>query len=155
MTNKPNPFISTFISPPLPSSVTTHQASRLHLTLSLFVFFSRTTRSRRARSRRRTRCTPPRYGATGWWPRRCPRAPSSPPAPSAPAPSSAGYLEEGRRWEGGREGDQIFRAPHQSSATEIRCYTGSVFQGISGQVYLINLYYFINKIIIKNPGITL
>lgn len=54
---------------------------------------SRTTRSRRAQSRHRTRCTPLRYGAIGWWPHRCQRVPASPPAPSVPAPSSAGYLE--------------------------------------------------------------
>lgn len=53
---------------------------------------SRTTRSHPALSRHRTRCTPRRCGATGWWRRRCPPAPSWLPAPAAPAPSSAGYL---------------------------------------------------------------
>lgn len=87
--------------------------------LFFLLTFSQTTRSRRARSRRRTRCTPPRCGATGWWPRRCPQALAWPPAPSAPAPSSAGYLEDGGGWGGGRMDvgleHQVFRNSIKSS----------------------------------------
>uniref|UniRef100_A0A673MMY7 CR032 protein n=1 Tax=Sinocyclocheilus rhinocerous TaxID=307959 RepID=A0A673MMY7_9TELE len=40
------------------------------------------------------RCTPPRCGATGLWPRRSPRARVWPLAPAAPPPSSAGSLRD-------------------------------------------------------------
>lgn len=43
------------------------------------------------RSRPRSRCTPPRCGGTGWWPRHCPPRPASP-APAAPPPCAAGSL---------------------------------------------------------------
>ncbi len=49
-------------------------------------------RPRRTRSRLRSRCTPRRFCATGWWPRRSPRARVWPLAPAAPPPSSDGSL---------------------------------------------------------------
>lgn len=102
-----------------------HHPPRPRLYLALYeLYFSQTTHSHRAQSRRQTRCTPQRYGAIGWLPRRCRRAPSLPPAPSAPAPSGAGYLE-GRK--GGRMGEKRivtkYLGPfYQSSTITIRCY---------------------------------
>lgn len=55
--------------------------------------FSLTNHSHQTRSRRRSRCTPRRCAATGWWPRHCQRARASPPAHAAPAPSSAESLQ--------------------------------------------------------------
>lgn len=51
-----------------------------------------TTRPRRTlKSHPQSRCTPPRCGATGWLPRRCPQRPASP-APAALPPCGAGSL---------------------------------------------------------------
>lgn len=91
-----------------PVTTTTTTTHRAPVTLVNNHYLSQTTRSRPARSRRRTRCTPRRCGGTGWWPRRCPRAPSWPPAPSAPEPSSAGCLE--RRKGGGGGSRRVSRS---------------------------------------------
>lgn len=53
----------------------------------------------RTRTHPRSRSTPRRCGATGWWPRRCPRVRVWPPAPAAPPLSAAECLK-------GAEGEQ-------------------------------------------------
>lgn len=61
-----------------------------------FLFFTTITPSnllRQTRTHPRSRSTPRRCGATGWWRHRCPHARVWPPAPAAPPPSAAECLK--------------------------------------------------------------